>query len=167
MQLLDSIVEKCLDNEPTNRYQSIEKIKDEISKYNAKAKRKMTSSDKTDKNIDADEIKDRLIDVLDNICGTDEKNKKFESYNKLNDEEVEQFLENLGRNLNKLQFFNEIGINKFIDKNFYDHNLVNKMYYEELNKLYNQIKSEAPELKSSFIEYVKVAINSNVYELPF
>lgn len=52
-------------------------------------------------------------------------------------------------------------------KNFYDHNLVDKMYYEELNKLYNQIKSNAPELKSSFIEYVKLAINSNVYELPF
>lgn len=167
MQLLDSIVEKCLDNDPNNRYQSIAEIKDEISKYNAQAKRKMISNDKTDKYIDIEEIKDKLVDVLDNICGTDEKNKKFESYNKLNDEDVEKFLENLGRNLNKLQFFNEIGITKFIDKNFYDHNLVDKMYYEELNKLYNQIKSNASELKSSFIEYVKLAINSNVYELPF
>lgn len=66
-----------------------------------------------------------------------------------------------------MQFFNDIGITKFIDKNFYDYSLANKMYYEELNKLYNQIKSEIPELKSSFIEYVKLAINSNVYELPF
>ena len=32
MKLLDSIVEKCLDNNPDNRYQSIEEIKNEISK---------------------------------------------------------------------------------------------------------------------------------------
>lgn len=167
MKLLDTIVERCLDNNPNNRYQSIEEIKNEISKYNEQTKRKIVLKEKIDKSIDTEEIKEKLIDVLDNICGTDEKNKKFESYNKLNDEEVERFLESLGENLNKLQFFNDIGITKFIDKNFYDQCLVSKMYYEELNKLYKQVKTEAPELKSSFIEYVKLAINSNVYELPF
>jgi serine/threonine protein kinase len=167
MKILDSIVERCLDNNPNNRYQSIEEIKNEISKYNAQTKRKIVLNEQIDKSIDAEEIKEKLIDVLDNICGTDEKNKKFESYNKLNDEEVEEFLERLGENLNKLQFFNDVGMSRFINKNFYDHSLVNKMYYEELDKLYNQIKREGPELKSSFIEYVKLAINSNVYELPF
>lgn len=167
MKLLDSIVEKCLDNNPNNRYQSIKEIKNDISKYNAQTKRKVVFNEQIDRRIDTDEIKEKLIDVLDNICGTDEENKKFESYNKLNDEEIEEFLESLGKNLNKMQFFNDIGITKFIDKNFYDHSLVSKMYYEELNKLYKQVKNEVPELKSSFIEYVKLAINSNVYELPF
>lgn len=167
MKLLDSIVERCLDNNPNNRYQNIEEIKNEISKYNAQTKRKIVLNEQIDNSIDTEEIKEKLIDILDNICGTNEKNKKFESYNKLNDEEVEEFLERLGENLNKLQFFNDVGISRFINKNFYDHSLVNKMYYEELDKLYNQIKREVPELKSSFIEYVKLAINSNVCELPF
>ncbi len=167
MKFLDSLVERCLDNNPNNRYQSIEEIKDEISKYNARTKRKIMSNEKVDKNIGIEEVKSQLIGVLNNICGRDEKNKKFESYSKLNNEEVEFFLEKLGENLNKLQFFDDVGINRFIDKGFCDHSLVNKTYYEELNKLYNQIKVEVPELKSSFIEYVKLAINSNVHELPF
>lgn len=166
MILLDSIVEKCLDNTPNNRYQSISEIKDEISKYNAQTKMKNISTREIENSIDIEELKEKLIDVLDNICGTDDKNRKFESYNKLNDKQIEEFLEDLGKNLDKLQFFSDVGMSKF-NANIFDYNTVNKMYYEELNKLYNQIKIKAPKLKSSFIEYVKLAINSNIYELPF
>lgn len=167
MILLDSIVEKCLDNNPNNRYQSIKEIREDIANYNAQAKRKNISQKEITKSIDIAELKEKLVDILDNICGTDERNKKFESYSKLNNQQIEEFLENLSENLNKLQFFSEVGISKFIDDSFYDHKLVNKMYYEELSKLYNQIKINAPELKNSFIEYVQSAINSNIYEIPF
>ncbi len=165
MALLDLIVEKCLDNNPNNRYQNIKEIMEDISNYNSK--RKSNSNEKINKGIDIDELKEKLVDILDNICGADKQNKKFESYEKLNNQQIEDFLENLSENLNKLQFFSDIGISKLINDNFFDYSLVNKMYYEELNKLYNQIKVNAPELKSSFIEYVKSAINSNVYEIPF
>ena len=167
MILLDTIVEKCLDNTPDNRYQSISEIKDEISKYNAHTKMKNISTKEIENNIDVEELKEKLIDVLDNICGTNNENRKFESYNKLDGKQIEEFLESLGENLDKLQFFSDVGMSKFITVNVFDHNTVNKMYYEELNKLYNQIKTKAPKLKSSFIEYVKLAINSNIYELPF
>lgn len=120
-----------------------------------------------DAEIDVEELKEKLIDVLDNICGTNNENRKFESYNKLDGKQIEEFLESLGENLDKLQFFSDVGMSKFITVNVFDNNTVNKMYYEELNKLYNQIKTKAPKLKSSFIEYVKLAINSNIYELPF
>lgn len=66
------------------------------------------------------------MDILDNICRTDGKN--FEVYNKLNSEQVEQFLDSLDTNLDKLRFFSDIGISKINDKNFYDYNLVDKMY---------------------------------------
>lgn len=66
------------------------------------------------------------MDILDNICRTDGKN--FEGYNKLNSEQVEQFLDSLDTNLDKLRFFSDIGISKINDKNFYDYNLVDKMY---------------------------------------
>lgn len=167
MILLDTIVEKCLDNTPDNRYQSISEIKDEISKYNAHTKMKNISTKEIENNIDVEELKEKLIDVLDNICGTNNENRKFESYNKLDGKQIEEFLESLGENLDKLQFFSDVGMSKFITVNVFDHNTVNKMYYEELNKLYNQIKTKVPKLKSSFIEYVKLAINSNIYELPF
>ena len=167
MKLLDSIVEKCLDNIPDNRYQSIKEIKEEIAAYNEQTKIKKNSNEKLTENIDIEELKNKLVDVLENICGINEQNKKFESYTKLDDVQIKEFLENLGENLNKLQFFNNVGISKFIGKDFYDHDTVDKMYYIELNKLYNQIKLEIPNLKESFIEYVKTYINSNVNELPF
>lgn len=168
MQLLDDIVEKCLDNSPSNRYQNISEIKEEISKYNAQTKSRVTTSKKIDNNnIDIEELREKLIDVLDNICGTNNENKKFETLDKLDNKQVENFLENLENNLDRLQFFSEVGMSKFLDINIFDHNTVDKMYYEELNKLYHQIKTKVPNMKSSLVEYVKLAINSNHIELPF
>lgn len=169
MRLLDAIVEKCLDNSPNNRYQSISEIKKEISQYNAQTKYQKIVAKELECNINIEELKEKLIDVLDNICGTDNVNKKFEILDKLNNEQIEKFLDNLENNLDKLQFFNDVGMSKFLDLdiNIYDHNTVDKMYYQELNKLYFQIKTKAPNLKSSFIEYVKLAINSNFIEMPF
>ena len=167
MKLLDDIVEKCLDNSPSNRYQNISEIKEEISRYNAKTRSKITTSKEIDNNTDIEELKERLIDVLDNICGTNNENRKFEILDKLDNKQIENFLENLNNHLERLQFFSEVGMSKFLDINMFDHNVVDKMYYEELNKLYHQIKTNVPDLKSSFVEYVKFAINSNYVELPF
>lgn len=167
MKLLDDIVEKCLDNSPDNRYQDISEIKNEILKYNAKAKSKVNNIKIIDNSFDVEELKEKLVDVLDNICGTDNRNKKFEIWEKLNDKQVEEFLENVEEVLNKSQFFSSISMSKFLNVDVTSNILVDKMYYEELHKLYNQIKNVVPNLKSSFIEYVKTAINDNFIELPF
>lgn len=91
---------------------------------------KNISTREIENSIDIEELKEKLIDVLDNICGTDDKNRKFESYNKLNDKQIEEFLEDLGKNLDKLQFFSNVGMSKF-NANIFDYNTVNKMYYED------------------------------------
>lgn len=167
MKFLDDIVEKCLDNTPSNRFQNIEEIKSEISKYNANTRIKVATIPKEKTIINTDEIKERLTDILSNICGNSEETKKFEIFYKITDEQVKEFLDNLHENLDKLQFFETVPISKFLNENIYKEELVNKMFYEELDKLYTQVKQKAKDILPSFIEYVKDAINDNYYELPF
>lgn len=167
MKFLDDIVEKCLDNTPSNRFQNIEEIKSEISKYNANTRIKVATIPKENTIINTDEIKERLIDILSNICGNSEETKKFEIFDKITDEQVKEFLDNLHENLDKLQFFETVPISKFVNVNIYKAELVNKMFYEELDKLYTQVKRKAKDILPSFVEYVKGAINDNYYELPF
>lgn len=166
MELLDNIVEKCLDNSPQNRYQSISEIKEEISKYNYKIKSFSTYIEQIDnKGIDIEELKEKLIDVLDNICGFS--HNKFCIYEKITQKDAEIFLENLNKNLNKLQFFQEVTISKFLDIPTYSNELIDKKFFQELDTLYIEVKTKATEYKTSFIEYVRAAINSNAEELPF
>lgn len=166
MKLLDNIVEKCLDNSPDNRYQNISEIKEEISKYNNnKTKLSISNIKHIDNYIDIEELKEKLIDVLDNICGVS--HNKFYMYRELTEDEIISFLENLNTNLKKLQFFEQVPFSKFIEVNTYKSELIDKKFFEELNKLYRDVKIKANEYKPSFIEYVKSAINSNTEELPF
>lgn len=167
MKLLDEIVEKCLDNNPKNRYQDIQSIKEKIANYNAKARGKIINATKDDMQVNTEEIKEKLIDILDNICGTDENNKKFEIFEKINDKETIEFLDNLYANLSKLEFFDTVPISKFLGINSYSNELVDKKYFIELEKLYKEIKTTSKELLPSFIEYIKGGINDNYYEIPF
>lgn len=167
MKFLDDIVEKCLDNTPSKRYQDIREIKAEISQYNAKTRLVIDNLPKENTIVNTDEIKERLIDILSNICGTGEENKKFEIFEKITDKQAIDFLENLHENLSKLQFFEAVTISKFLNTNIYKAQNVNKMFFKELDKLYLEVKTRAKDILPSFVEYVKEAINDNYYELPF
>ena len=143
---------------------------DEFVKYNKELIVLLSNinNDKDKENIDENkEIKEKLIDILDNICGTDENNKKFEIFEKINDKETIEFLDNLYANLSKLEFFDTVPISKFLGINSYSNELVDKKYFIELEKLYKEIKTTSKELLPSFIEYIKGGINNNYYEIPF
>ena len=160
---IDEIVEKCLDNNPSNRYQNIQSIKEIIANYNAKTREKIVDTAKDDIQVNTEEIKEKLIDILDNICGKDKSSKKFE----ITEKDTIEFLDNLNINLDKLQFFDTVPMSKFLGINSYNSEPIDKKYFIELEKLYKEIKTTYIELLPSFIEYIKVSINDNYYELPF
>jgi len=167
MKLLDEIVEKCLDNNPSNRYQNIQSIKEIIANYNAKTREKIVDTAKDDIQVNTEEIKEKLIDILDNICGRDKSSKKFEITEKITEKDTIEFLDNLNINLDKLQFFDTVPMSKFLGINSYNSEPIDKKYFIELEKLYKEIKTTYIELLPSSIEYIKVSINDNYYELPF
>lgn len=179
MHFLDNIVDKCLNDEPQKRFQNIGEIFNEIEKYNADKKQIQEKNtqikvEKHEKNIDINELKDALQDIMDKICLW-----KYGEYNEIveptftlpnamSDKDVRNFLENISQNLKKLEFFDKVTASKFIE-NFqvYDKYEIDKKYYELLSEKFKIIQKNFPELESSCVEYVKTKMNFNVEELPF
>lgn len=178
MKFLDSIVDKCLDNNKDERYQSIEEINSEIQKYNNNLKINNNESsisqmidEEMNKKKNFNKLKANLTDTLDKICFSyydkDTKEKNFILYNQLIENDIIYFLNNLSINLEKLEFFENVGIFNFLDKDYgQDNFLISKYYYQKLAELYEDIKRNQKQYLSSFIKYVEVRLNENVY-LPF
>lgn len=179
MFFLDGIVDKCLNDDPNKRFQNIEEIFSEIEKYNIDKKQPKKDNaniytDKDKMNIDVEELKRALQDVMDKICryqfGEYNENTKrtFQLYSEMPNMAVKKFLEEIPINLKKLEFFDEVVASKFIlDYTIIDIVEVDKKFYELLSEIYIKMERYNPELEEAFIEYVKTRLNENLEELPF
>ena len=179
MHFLDSVVDKCLNDDPNNRYQSIEEILEEIEQYNidkikVKTNDKVALIEDNSRNIDTIELKNALQDIMNKICNFqygeyDENTEQtFSLVTEMKDETIKEFLENIPVNLKKLAFFDKVTLSKFINNyQIRDLSEIDKKYFEMLSEMYKNTKKLYPALEPSFIEYVKTRINKNVEELPF
>lgn len=181
MHFLDDIVDKCLSDDPQKRFQNIGEIFKKIEKYNVGKKQIpekniQIKAEIQEKNMDINELKDALKDIMDKIClwryGEDNEivEPTFTLLNAMSDKDVRNFLENISQNLKKLEFFDKVTASKFIE-NFqvYDKYEIDKKYYELLGEKFKIMQKDFPELELSFVEYVKTKMNFNVNveELPF
>ena len=112
MHFLDDIVDKCLNDDPQERFQSVEEIFNEIEKYNSDKKQVQERNtqikvDKHNKDIDINELKNALQDIMDKIClfryGEYNENVEptFTLSNPMSDKVVKKFLESIPQNLKK------------------------------------------------------------------
>ena len=179
MHFLDSVVDNCLNDDPNNRYQSIEEILEEIEQYNidkikVKTNDKVALIEDNSRNIDTIELKNALQDIMNKICNFqygeyDENTEQtFSLVTEMKDETIKEFLENIPVNLKKLAFFDKVTLSKFINNyQIRDLSEIDKKYFEMLSEMYKNTKKLYPALEPSFIEYVKTRMNKNVEELPF
>lgn len=181
MHFLDDIVDKCLNDNPKERYQKVDEILYEIEKYNSDKIQQNDSNikikmDLNEKSIDINELKEALKDVMNKICITyygeyvEEKEKNFCMYSMMTDLEVMEFLETIPFNLKKLDFFDKVGFSKFVQSyNVQDIIDLEKDHFRilyELYELYEDIKKNFSDFQQAFIEYVKTRLNEN-FEVPF
>lgn len=179
MHFLDDIVDKCLNDDPKERYQSIDDILNEIAKYNEdkkeiKDEKKSINIISTDEKNSTKELKEALKDIMDRICFTyygeynEEMEKNFCLHAPMTDEFVIDFLERIPFNIDKLEFFDNVGFSKFVNEyEASDYIQIEKENFTRLNQLYKKIKDEKKyKLQQAFIEYVKTRLNEN-FELPF
>ena len=179
MHFLDGVIDKCLNDDPNNRYQNIEEIFEEIKKYNidkvaVKVEDKVRSIQNNNRNIDIVELKNDLQNIMNKICnyqyGENGENMEqtFSIVTEMDDGTIKEFLENIPFNLRKLAFFDKVTLSKFIN-NYQINDLteIDKKYFEMLSEMYKNMKKRYPSLELAFIEYVKTKINENVEELPF
>lgn len=181
MRFLDDIVDKCLSNDPKERYCSISDILYEITQYN-KGKKEVkarTISTKSVINIEknvSQELKYTLRNIMDKICFSyvekhDKKLvKNFYLYEILSDRAVIDFLEKIPYNMDKLEFFDKVEFSRFINGhyNISDVTKIEKTNFVQLSQLYQKIiKNGNRKLQLSFVEYAKTRINENFEELPF
>lgn len=174
MELLDTIIDKCICNNPLDRYQDIDEILLEIKKYNSNINYKKVNEDNSTRNIGLDETKVKINDIMLNICSYtyegrfgEEISSTFKIYNKIDKNIAIDFLEGLSNKLNGLEFFDEVTFSDFYDQ-FCDNEVkIDKKYYEELNKLYIKLKLENQKYLDAFIIFVMKNLNANYAELPF
>ena len=178
MHFLDNIVDKCLNDDPKDRFQNIKEILKEIEKYN-KCKKPIEVENtkkhiyKSGKSLDIEELKKVLQDIMEKICLYEwgynkDKKQTFLLTNKMTDKSIKSFLEEISMNLKKLEFFDKVYMSNFIE-NYQINDIceINKKYFKVLNEIYIEVKNKCPNLEASFIEYVKTKINKNMEELPF
>lgn len=178
MHFLDQIVDKCLNDDPIGRYQNINEILFEIEEYNADKKGKKSNEIKIEieqknKINNLKELKEALRDVMDKLCiynfGEYDaiQEKTFSLMAPMDDMEVIQFLESIPYNLEKLEFFEKVGMSKFLMEHLaYDSYQLDKDYFQILYQLYEKIKLQESKNQNAFVEYVKTRLNEN-FELPF
>lgn len=173
MEVLDNIIEKCLENDPKNRFQSIEEIFEYINSENKEISVQPSSSEENSTNID--ELKNKLIDIINHITTTEVEDefdnpftiKSFYLKDEFEKEDIINFIKNIPEKQKGLLFYDEVYFSDLCDEDGYIYNerKIDKKYFNELYKLYESIKDNE-ELSKSFITYVTNNFNNN-FELPF
>ena len=174
MELLDSIIDKCIADDPKDRFQSI----DEIYKYISNNKKGISSVDGTKKiEKDEGEIKERLKDIVNNITSIvvkdeygDEHNvSTFETICDFTDEQITKFLNNIERKGHELLFYDEVVISDFFencDGMFLTEQPIDRKYFSDLYKMYKEI-SDNEKLYLPFVKYITKSFNKNCVGVPF
>ena len=174
MSLLDDIIDKCIANNPDDRYQSIDEIYECINSKN------LTSSNiniKKSITKDENEIKEQLKDIMQHITFTIDVDNygnefvisTFKSFNKFTKETIVKFLNRIKMKEDELIFYDMVKISDYFDEfenMFYQEYLIEKKYFSELYNLYLEIK-ENEKLYLSFIKYILNTFNDHCIEIPF
>ena len=175
MELLDSIIDKCIATDPKDRYQSIDEIYDFI-------KTKKLPTGEIDSKLvikkDNQEIKEQLKDIIEHITfittedktGEKIRTTTFKMMEKLTDEKIIMFLGKMKFKQQELLFSDKVTISDYFeeyDNTFYEEYYLKKEYFTDLSQLYNEIKDDES-LYLPFIKYIKKVFNDNcIEELPF
>lgn len=178
MVLLDNIVDKCIANDPKDRYQTIDEIYDDIAlekEYNISKKDVDSKKEKIEKS--ANEIKKELEDIMQFLTFTidrDDYGNEFETTTfQVMDEfsplDISIFLSQIEYKQNELLFFDRVKMSDFFDTKsrlFFKEYYIDKKYFTNLYNLYNEIKDDE-KLLAPFIKYIVNTFNNNCIELPF
>ncbi len=173
MELLDSIVDKCIANDPKDRYQSIDEIYKDINE------KLFPNGDVNVKKIKKDEkeIKEQLEDIMHNIMFTTTEDNNgeqceistFKIMNDFSEEQVAVFLEAIERKERELLFYEKVKMSDFFDSNeimFFGEHLINKKYFSNLYDLYKEIADDES-LYLPFLKYITKSFNENCVGIPF
>ena len=173
MELLDSIIERCLCNTPSERFQSIEEIYEFIN--NEKNNTESEISLKEDKKeLSIEEVKNRLEDIANNITTVEIEDeygypttiKSFIAVDEFNKESLLEFINGIPYKEKELLFFDEVVFSDYYERGYiYNEQKLKKEYFTELYKLYDSIK-EKYELLDASLSYLVMRLNNNI-ELPF
>ena len=176
MEILDNIIDKCICNDPKDRYQSIEEIYIDIEKANIISDKLDTSKQNNIKKqkLDVKEVKERLVDIMNHIAfvtnhgefGEEYLSRAFKTYNEFNKKSVLEFIENIPEKEKNLLFYDEVYFSDFCDGFFDGQYRLKKEYFINLYDLYSQIK-ENEEMLAAFLTYIIKTFNDNCFELPF
>lgn len=174
MNILDNIIEKSLENDPKNRFQTIDEIFEYINSENNNST--LEENNSVEKNeINAEELKNKLIDIINHIIKVEEEDENGNIYNvkafsmadDFDKEDIYMFINGIPEKEKELLFYDTVKFSDYFDTDFYIYNEMNldKKYFSELYKLYESIKDN-DELSKAFITYIVNSFNNNV-ELPF
>ena len=174
MELLDNIIDKCIANEPSDRYQTIDEIYKDI---NTKL---LPSGDVDTKKIikkDKKEIKEQLEDIMQHIAftidsdsyGNEYEIPTFKTPERFTNEKVIRFLEKIQIKQQELLFYDKVKFSDFYDDYegmFFEESYIDKKHFSDLYNLYLEIKDD-DELFLPFIKYIVKTFNDNCIDLPF
>lgn len=174
MELLDNIIDKCIANEPSDRYQTIDEIYKDI---NTKL---LPSGDIDTKKVikkDKKEIKEQLEDIMQHIAftidndryGNEYKIPTFKTPERFTNEKVIMFLERIQMKQQELLFYDKVKFSDFYgdyEGMFFEESYIDKKHFSDLYNLYLEIKDD-DELFLPFIKYIVKTFNDNCIDLPF
>ena len=174
MELLDNIVDKCIANEPSDRYQSIDEIYEYISS------KKLPTGEINNKLVakkDAKEIKEQLKDIINNITfttdldhyGNEFETTTFKVMDKFTNDKIIMFLERIEFKQQELLFNDKVTISDFFEEyetNFFEEHYIDKKYFEDLKNLYEEVRDDE-KLYMPFVHYILKVFNDNCVSLPF
>lgn len=174
MNILDNIIDKCICNDPRDRYQSIEEIYKDIKNITNNSKHSLQANTIKKQKLDTVEVKERLTDIINNIVftinydefGNEYLHRSFKTHNKFNKETILEFIKNIPEKAKSLLFYDEVYFSGFFDGTFADQRKLKKEYFINLYELYIQIKDDN-EMLSPFLTYIIKTLNDICFELPF
>lgn len=174
MEILDNIIDKCLCNEPKERYQSIEEIYLDINNVTKNSSLAINNVAMQNQNLDMTEVKERLTDIMNNIAfvttcdeyGEEYLKKSFKTYSEFNINSIIEFIKNIPQKEKSLLFYDEVLFSDFCDGTYFEQQRLKKEPFINLYNLYNQIKDNN-DILSPFLKYIIKTLNNNCLDLPF
>ena len=172
MELLDTIIDKCLCDNQIDRYQSIEEIEEQIKNIKGHVRKNNTVLNKSSQ-MTINEIKEQLKDLIYNITtyeyegeyGQPCTDKTFSCIEQFNDIKVISFLEEISYKAKGLLFYEDVYFSDFCDGLFDNQVKIKKEHFLKLNELYLKIKNNN-QIYQSFINYIVKSFNE-CFDLPF
>lgn len=134
MDILDNIIDKCICNDPKDRYQSIEEIYKDIKVITSHTKHTLKTTTIKKQKLDTTEVKERLTDIINNIAftinydefGNEYLYRSFKTYNEFNKGTILEFIKNIPEKAKNLLFYDEVYFSDFCNGTYDDQNKLKK-----------------------------------------